>query len=310
MTHIADDPEILESYVVGRMEEKNRSAWDDHIAHCTPCREAVDRETLLIAGIRRVGRDDVKNRINSLVRRSREDHSVPWPRIWSIAASLLLIIGIGIVSRWMILRNESVAVPPPARQDVVPHGEQHNAKAPAQREELRNTAPPPVQPSPSRSATAVVQQEVDAVPSPVEKRMDEAERVTGEAANAPSALADLNVAAQKIDNEARSEKAKAAKLGAIEKMNLAMLSKDSDSVRVLLLPSADSLTPGGTTINLNQQPATLIRREPAGIVITLFFPPTDTDALRTTPRFQRVSSDSGIVIVGERRFGIRLPAKD
>lgn len=103
--HPRYDPEKVEGYVQGSLGRAELQAIEEHLRHCNECRRAVDDERLLAAGVRRLGRQDLKNR---LARRAAEQPRavIPWPRIVAVAATVVVVAGIGILRFWST-RDES-----------------------------------------------------------------------------------------------------------------------------------------------------------------------------------------------------------
>jgi hypothetical protein len=96
--HPALDPDRVEQYVLGRLTPREQQAFDSHLQLCAQCKQAVDAELRLAAGVRRSGRDELKKRLAvSLEERS----AVPWPRLMAAAAIVVIVAGIGIVSLWI-----------------------------------------------------------------------------------------------------------------------------------------------------------------------------------------------------------------
>jgi hypothetical protein len=124
--HWTADKDLLERFVMNRMEPAERNELEDHLRICEVCKLAVRQERQLIAGIRSAGRNDIKER---LARRLEETqaHAVPWPRIASIAALLLIVVGIGLYSNWFVLRQQN--------QIARDEGSQVQSKTPSSHEE-------------------------------------------------------------------------------------------------------------------------------------------------------------------------------
>ncbi len=112
-THWSDDTELLERFVLNRLEPAKRQELEAHLRSCETCQHAVRTEQELVAGVRRLGRDELKARLKHRLAsiRSEEIPVRPVKTIWtwqiaSAAAVLLLLIGIGIYNRWFTFREE------------------------------------------------------------------------------------------------------------------------------------------------------------------------------------------------------------
>lgn len=111
--HWTNDAELVEQYVRGTMGEDERTALKAHLGVCPPCRETVERERLVTQGIRLYGRSLLKERLKTMVGQ-RERKLVPWPHVVSIAAALLIVVGLGITHRWwggeeLVVHEEDIA---------------------------------------------------------------------------------------------------------------------------------------------------------------------------------------------------------
>jgi hypothetical protein len=119
-THITDHQELLADFVLGRISDEERSAWEGHLTTCPSCTEAVRRERALAAGVRRAGRDRLKARLAETGRSM--ERPVPWPRILSVAAVLAIAVGVGIFEHWFAPESLPVAAldqrPINAQRDV------------------------------------------------------------------------------------------------------------------------------------------------------------------------------------------------
>jgi hypothetical protein len=112
--HFAEDPEQLEEFVLGRLDQASQKRCEDHLETCEPCRRRVQVERIIATGIKRAGRDRMKERLGMLSGIPPR-RSVPWPRVISVAAVLLIIVGIGVTQRWFITHVEPIdAVAPEA----------------------------------------------------------------------------------------------------------------------------------------------------------------------------------------------------
>jgi hypothetical protein len=97
--HWTGDEELLERYVLHRMDDETRGPLDAHLAGCAQCRDAVARELRIAAGVRRTGRNALRERIAAKTG-VRAAGTTPWPRIISVAALIAIVIGIGSYYRW------------------------------------------------------------------------------------------------------------------------------------------------------------------------------------------------------------------
>jgi hypothetical protein len=96
--HIASDGELLSRYALGRLDEAERERVDRHTAGCPACMEALRREMRIAAGVRRLGREDLKAELKRRV--AADPQPAGWPRILSAAAAVGIVAGLGVYYAW------------------------------------------------------------------------------------------------------------------------------------------------------------------------------------------------------------------
>jgi hypothetical protein len=96
--HIASDEELLSRYALGRLDDADREKVDRHTARCGTCMEALRREMLMAAGVRRLGREDLKAELKRRV--AAETRPAGWLRIVSAAAAIGIVAGLGVYYAW------------------------------------------------------------------------------------------------------------------------------------------------------------------------------------------------------------------
>ena len=96
--HFADDEDLLGRYVLGSLPEDERARLDIHVATCQACARAVHQERLLAAGIKRQGRDELKQALRARLAASKT--GVPWPKILAAAALVAILGGAGVYYRY------------------------------------------------------------------------------------------------------------------------------------------------------------------------------------------------------------------
>lgn len=110
-SHPFRDPETLEGYALNRLPPRERSAIDEHCRGCPECRQLLEEELRLAAGVRRMAREQMQQRLTDRlsVPRSRE---IPWPRVIAVAATLIVVAGVSVVGLWLRQGREEVASAP------------------------------------------------------------------------------------------------------------------------------------------------------------------------------------------------------
>jgi hypothetical protein len=119
-SHISS--EILENFVLERLSPAGRAMVENHLATCASCREALEEERYLAAGIRSSGRSDLKRRLAESLT-ATDQQPAPWGRILSAAAVVVVIAGIGLVYRWLTPVEQAPQVAEtisPAQADKAP----------------------------------------------------------------------------------------------------------------------------------------------------------------------------------------------
>jgi hypothetical protein len=99
--HVSDDPELTAGYVLGKVSPEEKERIEAHLQGCAACRAAVEAELRVAAAARRLGRDQIKGRLR---RRLAPAHRST--RILAVAASIVTLIGIGVIARQILVRNE------------------------------------------------------------------------------------------------------------------------------------------------------------------------------------------------------------
>jgi len=108
--HWTDDAELLERYVLQRVEQDQREKLESHLNACMQCRAAVDEEMHLAAGIRRAARAELKARLRQTVTAERVI-ALPWIRLATAAAIVVILVGVGIYNDWFTWYGEKQYTP-------------------------------------------------------------------------------------------------------------------------------------------------------------------------------------------------------
>jgi len=104
-SHWTEDESLVERFVLGHIPKTERNDLEDHLRVCEICQRAVMREQQLAAGIRRSGVEELKQRLKARVGvPARRD--IPWPRIVSLAAMIVIVVGVAIYNDWFSLRRQ------------------------------------------------------------------------------------------------------------------------------------------------------------------------------------------------------------
>ena len=101
-THWTEDEDLLSEYALGRLPAEKVERLDAHLQTCAFCREAVRRERVLISGVRRHGREELKIRLGTAIRGQRvlAQTFLPWQRAVAVAAVVVTVLGVGLLEGW------------------------------------------------------------------------------------------------------------------------------------------------------------------------------------------------------------------
>ncbi len=114
--HFAEDPDALSDYILRRLDRATLARCDEHVQSCESCRQAVHAERTIAAGIKRAGRDQLKERLGMLVGMP-STRRIAWPYVLSVAAVFLILIGIGVYRQWFVTYNDVAALERPLKEE-------------------------------------------------------------------------------------------------------------------------------------------------------------------------------------------------
>jgi hypothetical protein len=124
--HPGRDPELLEQYTLGKLSGQERSAIDDHLRECHACRQLLEEELRLAAGVRQAARAQMKERIaRRIASPALHAPAVPWPRI-AAAAAIVIVAGAGAIGIWLRLQEKETPPAPAAPTSQETHAAGHD----------------------------------------------------------------------------------------------------------------------------------------------------------------------------------------
>lgn len=97
--HWTSDPEKVEAFVLHRIDKSERVSCTAHLNRCEECRRIVQEERELVAGIRYVGRKEMKLRLKQWIKH-RQGKRIDWTQAASLAAAIILMLGAVFTIRW------------------------------------------------------------------------------------------------------------------------------------------------------------------------------------------------------------------
>lgn len=299
--HWTNDPDLVENYVLGAIGQDERKDLEAHLSTCSSCRETVERERLLEEGVRSYGRGLLKERLKRMVNQ-REQRVVPWPQVVSIAAALLIIVGLSITYRWwggeeLIVHEEDVAaeIPSPEHKETLKEPGEGGAEKPA--EESKRAAG-----TRARGETTEIAVSPSAIPPEKdvpEDRLDDSRWIYGVIVGIPLRHREGTDAALM---EQRGEAGEAAKQNFRKGEKVGMM--DEQEVRILQRPERE--LPPDQRFQLNRAMIpTMFRQRGDRVELTLF---SDTLGLeRQAVRVRRISPDSLLVIIDGSAVAYKIP---
>ena len=97
--HWVENEDLLEQFVLGRLDSAEVAQLEKHLQECDQCRRAVANERELVAGIRLVGRESMKHRLAQRIEQ-RRSLNTNWYRVVGVAAGIVLLVTVGVYNRW------------------------------------------------------------------------------------------------------------------------------------------------------------------------------------------------------------------
>ncbi|MEX1276748.1 MAG: zf-HC2 domain-containing protein [Bacteroidota bacterium] len=99
--HWTSDPELVERYVLNRLDSAERSRLAAHLRTCSDCARVVRAEDVLVAGIRAHGRAGMKARLKERVALGGGS-GLSWYQLVGAAAAIVVLLTVGIHNRWFM----------------------------------------------------------------------------------------------------------------------------------------------------------------------------------------------------------------
>lgn len=162
--HWTSDADLVERFVLDRLDPSERALLEGHLSMCDTCRAVVHAEEQLAAGIRRAGKNQLKDRLKNRIVMTERVHT-PWVRILSAAAVIVILTGIGIYYNWFATTHPGddlimVGTEGVAEEDT---GQRTDVGKPATREDRQSLRGPAAdshvpQPPSTRESTPAVGQ--------------------------------------------------------------------------------------------------------------------------------------------------------
>lgn len=301
--HWTDDSERVERYLLGRIPAGERAHLDTHLNVCARCRDIVGKEQLLIRGIRAFGRSRLKESMGQLLLEENRS-AVPWPHIVSIAAVLLIVVGLSVVVPWWgkeapVVKDSDVAIQEGGRREEGEHVGPAERSTPEPQPEEKAEVQIDLQDMDEVRAPVPSAQGVDAYDAGAPGRQDFmgeqwiAGRIIADRSRRPTAL-------EKRAQEASPESAARAK-------TLAGSGESRTPAHQITVTrqTVEKLPPEQRVLLQAASVPARVRQTPDLIELVVF-----TDSLLTgdsSLRFEQVSGDSIVVFINGSAIGYRIP---
>ncbi|HAL55784.1 MAG TPA: hypothetical protein DCP63_04725 [Bacteroidetes bacterium] len=140
--HWTLDSELLDRYVLRKLEVNERAKLDAHLRECEQCAQNVRAEQKLVAGVRSLGRDQLKARLGKRLGRE-ESRRISWTQAVGIAAAVVFLVSIGIYNRWFFPRETEQAISDLHPKETTPAEPAEKVLPNAMREEMKTREPRP-----------------------------------------------------------------------------------------------------------------------------------------------------------------------
>ncbi len=322
--HFAEDPEVLEDFALGRLDRDTLARCEEHLRACETCRHAVYVERIMAAGIKRAGRDRLKERLGMLSGMPSR-RQIPWPHVLSVAAVLLVLVGVGIYQRWFVtpveqrdisqleqpqvIGKEAKTAPLDAAHPSESAARQLDAEQPRQSEENNVKA----QDDKLRGAPAPMNRVEKSSPaaSKDKRRTDIASMKSAAMGGGQEFWANGTLITETLSKKEADEgrAAKTALSGAVQAPDVSRAKRDAFGRFTVEQRPAWKLPATQQTQQLydRQTIQTLVRQSEGETQLTLYpSSPFDSTQLHFA-RVQQVTPDSLVVQIGSQRIGYRFP---
>lgn len=328
--HWTDDEDLLARFVLGQLDAGEASSLQRHLNKCTRCSDAVRAESMIAAGLKRAGREELKQRLSRRVVRERS-YKFNWYQAAGIAAAIILLVTMAIRYDWLGRTGDqqteirekvdSAALPPPqapSPQAAIERLTIDATKPVASEKEMKPIA---------GAATEVKGREADEkriVSMEKGKRADSVPVTLGKGERAPGKKDQPAMSAAAASTEefwtqgivmhtvvASRIADKAADLAA-EAKGIAVAAREqtigADSAALSVTQRPLSTLPRIQQARFRTDGVqTLFRQSQQGMQITLFSDTLLTPQELSQARLEPIGSDSLTLIVGQKRIGYRTP---
>ena len=148
--HWTDNPEMIERFVLHKLNPDVLNELEDHLRVCEVCKQAVRAEQIIVAGIRRSGRQRFKQELRKKLA-AEPVEKTPWMQILSAAAVVVILLTVGLYNNWFSIQrskdDNTVALTSPQPEAAQPLKGRADSEA-------KNESPATTPPESGRKASA------------------------------------------------------------------------------------------------------------------------------------------------------------
>ena len=340
--HWTTDEHLLAQYVLGQLDAGLTADLEKHLHDCPQCRDAVAAERQLAAGVRRAGREALKQRLAQRVGQKRSGTN--WYRVAGVAAAFILLLTVGIYNKWFFsgetqladsrLKTDSIA----PKAEATPQQPAPEQFSPGKTQLADVSKPSAAERGHAESGGGVRNAELD-------KKKGEPEGVKRDVMNLPAPDRSGNLFAKKDQMMAAAPEPEGiwaegtvlagetnvrAISQAMEKSTKdvsgnVQKGKKEPAALMSLAARSRTLAAGGSPVIVTQRPVsdlprgqiqrgqkvsqvqTLFRSDASGLSMVLYSDSLFNRNDLGQARLQTISEDSIVLQVGNQRIGYRLP---
>lgn len=326
--HWTEDEDLLTRYVLGRLHADERTSLEQHLGQCKQCADAVLAERIIVAGLKRAGREELKRRVADRIA-ERPSHGFNWYHAVGIAAAIVLLVTVAIRYVWFRtpeiqeteVQSNVDTVPPVVQPALEPQTGAGRTVADAEESRPREKAHAPA----AGAGAALPEKDIEAKKLAAKEKteteqrvvaMKEEERVLGKQ---QSALLSVASKSEELWVEGTLIRMKDASPYLDPSANVAAETKSIPLVAQTHATGGDTIPLRFSQLPLSALPQkrqrtagsravqTLFSQGPAGLHITLYTDSLVTGRELQDARIRAIGADSLVLIIGSKQIGYKTP---
>ncbi|HXF99344.1 MAG TPA: hypothetical protein VNL69_01105 [Bacteroidota bacterium] len=314
--HWTDDSDLIERFVLNRLDPDERNELEDHLRVCEVCKQALRAEQILIVGIRRSGRERLKAELRKKLI-AAERKGVPWPHILSAAAVVIILLGIAYYNRWFeILKSPEREIPVDFSETATPAERAEEAPPSAIREQPPKESEPSVTAAPKTPPAIAGKTERTAKkqtqPTAIEQRgVPTADALVGVESESREETAFSTLRDREIWLQGELLEPAYAPQGAPAEHQHDVLKREAHRPIVIIEQQRLDALPEARRHGVHPQPAgnipSLLRMRGDTLLVTMYVEELMDAGVLEKATIERPGGDMLIVSLPDRRIAYRLP---